>query len=78
MSTTELRKKLIDRINRTEDRDLLEEVVRLLDINVDEVNTYVLSEDQKSAVSEAREQIKIGKSLTDEEADRDIDEWLEK
>lgn len=78
MSTTELRKKLIDRINRTEDRDLLEEVVRLLDINVDEVNTYVLSEDQKSAVSEAREQIKIGKLLTDEEADRDIDEWLEK
>jgi len=37
-----------------------------------------LSEAQKSVIDEAHVQIKAGKSLTDDEVNKEIDEWLNK
>ena len=42
------------------------------------MEVYKLSEEQKKAVNEARQQIKNGQFLTDDEANKDIDEWLSK
>ncbi|MGC1242869.1 MAG: hypothetical protein WA874_14855 [Chryseosolibacter sp.] len=42
----------------------------------DDIEAYKLSEDQKNAVNEARQQIKNGQFLIDDEANKDIDEWL--
>ena len=39
---------------------------------------YKLSEEQNTAINEARLQIKNGDYLTNEQADREIEEWLNK
>jgi len=78
MSTIELRKQLIDKIQKTDDKKILEEVYRLLEIESEDIEIYKLNADQKKGISEAREQIKNGQYLTEEQANKDIDEWLKK
>ena len=76
MSTSELKKRLIDKIKETDNNNLLEEAFRLLQLESEDIEAYKLSEDQKNAVNEARQQIKNGQFLTDDEGNKDIDEWL--
>ena len=76
MSTIELRKQLIDKIQKTDDKKILEEVYRLLELESDDIEIYKLNADQKKGISEAREQIKNGQYLTEEQANKDVDEWL--
>jgi len=78
MSTVELRKRLIDKIQKTENKDLLEEASRLLELEMDNIEVYKLTDDQRKAVQDGREQIKKGKYLTDEQANKETDEWLNK
>jgi tRNA A22 N-methylase len=78
MSTVELRKRLIDKIQTTKDERILEEAYRLLEIETEDIEIYKLNDDQKRAISEARQQIKNGQFLTDEQANKEIDEWLNK
>jgi len=78
MSTVELRKRLIDKIQKTDDENLLGEAYRLLGLETEDIEEYKLKVDQKKAIEEARRQIASGQSLTDEEANRGIDEWLNK
>ena len=76
MSSAELKKRLIDKIRETVNKNLLEEAFRLPQMESEDIEVYKLSEDQKNAVNEARQQIKNGQFLTDDEANKDIDEWL--
>ena len=78
MLTVELRKKLIDKIKKTENGELLEEAYRLLELETEDIEIYKLTEEQRDAISEGRLQIKSGKSLTDDQANNEIDEWLDK
>ena len=78
MSTIELRKKLIQKVNTTESVDLLEEAYRLLERESEDIEIYKLSKDQIIAIKEAKNQIKNGQFLTDEAADKEINEWLKK
>lgn len=78
MSSAELKKGLIDKIQETDNKNLLEEAFRLLQMESEDIEVYKLSEDQKNAVNEARQQIRNGQFLTDDEANKDIDEWLSK
>ena len=79
MSTIELRKLLIEKIQLTEDDKLLEEAYRLLEVDIEETaDVYVLNDQQKEAIDQARKQIKEGHFLTDEESNREVDEWLNK
>ena len=78
MSSAELKKRLIDKIQETDNKNLLEEAFRLLQMESEDIEVYKLSEDQKNAVNEARQQIKNGQFLTDYEANKDIDECLGK
>lgn len=78
MSTIELRKKLIEKINTTENDDLLEEAYRLLEIESEDLEIYKLSNAQMMAIAEARNQFKNRQFLTDEKADKEINEWLKK
>ncbi|HCZ36486.1 MAG: hypothetical protein KF763_08885 [Cyclobacteriaceae bacterium] len=78
MSALELKSKLIDRIQTTEDERILEEVFRLLGIESENIEVYKLNEQQTQAIREAREQIKNGQFMSTEEADKEIDEWLNK
>lgn len=74
--TLDLQKKLIDKIQVTHDNRILEEVYRLLAIESDDTDIYPLNDDQQKAIAEARHQIKSGQFLTEERANKEIDEWL--
>ncbi len=76
MTTIELKKKLIRKINTLENSMLLEEMSRLAGIEDDETNVYFLSEEQKNAVEQAQAQYLKGEFLTNIDANKEIDEWL--
>lgn len=78
MSTIELRKQLFEKIQKTENKELLEEACRLLALETEDIELYKLNDDQRTAVAESRQQIKDGLFLTNEQADKEIDEWLNK
>jgi adenylate kinase family enzyme len=78
MSTIELRRRLIDKIQKTENGDLLAEAYRLLELETGDIEMYKLNDDQRKAVNEARQQINSGQFLTDEQSNKEIEEWLSK
>ncbi|MEO8820971.1 MAG: hypothetical protein ABI267_06680 [Ginsengibacter sp.] len=78
MSTLELRKKVIEKIGKIDDEDLLKEVNRLIDIEASDFEIYELNEEERQSIMKAENQIKNGEFLTDEEAKKDIAEWLKK
>ena len=78
MKTAEIREKLIREINLSDNKNLLEELYRYLNRENRTQKTYNLSDEQKFAIEEAREQINKGDYLTSEEANQEIDEWLKR
>lgn len=76
MSIEELKNLLIAQIKVIDNRILLEALHRLLELEGLKSNVYVLSGAQRNAINEGREQIKNGEYLTDDQADKDIEEWL--
>ncbi len=78
MSTIELRKKLIEKIKKTDNENLLEEVYRLLEIETGNIEIYKLNSLQSKKIAAAKEQIKNGQFLADKEANKEINEWLKK
>ena len=77
MTSIELKKRLIGKINQTQNSGILEEMYRLI-VNEETDNIYELSDEQKKAVEEARQQFKNGQFLKSGQADKEIEEWLGK
>lgn len=78
MSATRLKERLIDRIREIDNEDILAEAYRLLGTESDLEEPLKLNNAQKVAIDEAREQIKNGAYLTNNQADKEIEEWLNK
>ncbi len=78
MTAKELKKKLIHKIDLSENNELLEEMYRLIANEEADTNIYDLSEQQLKAVEEGQLQYRNGEFLTEEQADKDIEEWLGK
>ncbi|BBE19239.1 hypothetical protein AQPE_3415 [Aquipluma nitroreducens] len=78
MTARELKKRLIHKIGQSENDDLLEEMYRLIANEEADISVYELSEEQIKAVEEGQLQYKNGEFLTEEQADKNIDEWLGK
>jgi hypothetical protein len=78
MSTAELQKRLIDKIQKTENQPLLEEAFRLLQLESEDFEVYILTDDQKNIVQESRQQIKSGEYQSNDQVNNEIDEWLKK
>ena len=76
MSGIELKEKLINSINKTDNEELLHEVYRLLEIENEDIEIYKLSDEQCMAISISQQQIKNGEFITNQEADNEIEEWL--
>ncbi len=75
MTTTELKKKLIRKIYTLDDQKILEEVSKLIGVEDDE-EIYHLSEEQLSAVREAKQQYLRGEYISNEQLEKEIEEWL--
>ena len=77
MPEESLKDKLINKLKEINDPAILEEVSNLFELQ--ELETvYHTNDQQKKAIEEAKEQIKNKQTLTDEQAGKDIDEWLNK
>jgi predicted transcriptional regulator len=77
MGKVKNREQLIERIKKIDDQNVIDEIYRLLDVNIDE-SVYQLSEEQKKAIQEGREQIERGEGIPSDQVFKDIDEWLNK
>jgi hypothetical protein len=73
-----LRKRLIEKIQLTDDDKLLEEASRLLEVEIELSDVYIINDKQKEAIEEGKKQIINGAYLSDEESNKAIDEWLSK
>ena len=78
MKTIELRKKLINEINLSKNKGLLEEFYHFLNLENEIQETYELNMQQKSAIAEARKQVENGDYLTNQQANQEIEKWLSK
>ncbi len=78
MSTKEIKQSIVDKIQEVDDENLLEEVYRILEIGQLENNRFRLSEAQLKEVSFRLTEMDNGIFLTNEEADKELDEWLKK
>ncbi|MDA8693145.1 hypothetical protein N9L92_03715 [Saprospiraceae bacterium] len=76
MSKVELREEVFKKL-KSVDEHLLKEVLALINFEIEQ-GEYELSDNQKSAVDEARQQINEGNSFTNDEVNKEIDEWLNK
>jgi len=78
MTHSDLKTRVLEGIENTRNTYLLEEVLRLLHLESQDLKVYELNEGQINAINEAREQIEKGQTLTNEEANDQIDKWLKK
>jgi hypothetical protein len=78
MTTNELKHKVIDKINELDNDSLLKDLIRSIEDSSDDNEIYRLSDNHKKAVSKAIEQIEKGDYLTNEQSNKQIDEWLNK
>ena len=77
MPEKSLKEKLIKKINETDDLSILVEVSNIFELHEPDT-VYQVNNDQKKTIIEAREQIKNKETLSDEQADNETDEWLNK
>ena len=77
MPAQSLKEKLISKLKEIDDPAILEEVSNLFELQEPETVYQVIPQQQK-AIDKAREQIKNKETLSDNEADKEIDEWLSK
>lgn len=77
MENPKHREELIRRIKKIKDKDVLDEIYRLLDVDLDE-SVYELNELQKREIEQARDEIKNGKGIPSGQVNKEIDEWLRK
>ena len=80
MSTLELKQRITEKVNMINDPDKLKEIEEMIEweIQLDEEKVYHLSEEQIAAVNESEEQIKRGEFISNEDANKEIEEWLKK
>lgn len=78
MSTLELQEKLIEKIKTTKEDYVLEEVYRLLEFeeNVDQI--YILNAEQQRLIDISLKEFENGEYFTDEEVQKETNEWLKK
>ena len=78
MSTLELKQKIIEKIESIEDDNLLAEIYRTLEISQADSDVFVLTPAMRIALDEGLEDVKHGRVISNDEANKDIDEWLSK
>lgn len=77
METSELKIKsdLLNKINELDDIRIIKEIKKFLDFELEE-KIYKLNQAQQNRIQEARTEYKNSQTLTEEQANNEIDEWL--
>ncbi|MFZ6050612.1 hypothetical protein [Halocola ammonii] len=69
---------IIDRISEIENESVLKEILQLISAETEFTEVYTLNPQQESKVNEAFEDISRGRTMTQEESEKFISEWLKK
>jgi vacuolar-type H+-ATPase subunit H len=77
MNTANLKIDLINKITQITETNVIREIKRILDFELDE-GIFQLNEDQKKRISRAKMEVKQKKYITDSSANKEINEWLDK
>ena len=77
MRTIEIRQRLIEEINSSNNKNLLEEMYNFFTKDNAAQSVYKLSKTQRLLIEKGREQIKNGQSFTNDEVNLEIDQWLD-
>ena len=72
MPANTLKEKLINKIRQTDDSGLLEEASALFELQEPET-IYTINEEQEGAIKKAKEQIKNGQILSNEDANSEAE-----
>jgi predicted transcriptional regulator len=78
LTDVELKEKLIEKINNSDDLELLQQISRVFDLNAQMDDIYQMSQEETDAVNEGLNQIEKGLFLSHEESNKRVDEWLKK
>lgn len=78
MNIEDKKKKILEKLYQTNDEEILDIVYSLLEPKATYHTTAPASEAELKAVLEALEGVKRGEVISNEEAERDLDEWLGK
>lgn len=78
MSAPEIRKKILEKLGSVEDEQVLKEIYEILEAQTSLQSVYTLTAEEKNAVEEGLEDLRLGKTLTAKEANAVIQEWLKK
>lgn len=73
------KEKIIERIKKIDDESVLEELLEIIDLELNISEAAVeLTDDQKVAIDVGLHDLVEGRSFSDEEARKIIDEWMAK
>ena len=78
MSIQELQEKLIAKIKNTKQDYILEEVSRLLEFEENSGHIYKLNSEQQQLIDQSLKEIESGEYFTDEDVQKESEEWLKK
>ena len=77
MNTSELKLDLIKYISNIEDITILEKLKQFLEVNKISENVRIFTPEQQVRVNRALEQYENGECISNEEAEKEIQQWLE-
>lgn len=75
MSTIELRELIINQLSHINDTSFLKAIKTIIDSKAEE-EVYKLSDYQKERIRTGREQLLKGQTISHEELQKEIDQWL--
>ncbi|MVN20095.1 hypothetical protein [Mucilaginibacter arboris] len=76
MIDIELKEKLIAKIDSINNEELLNQLLRIIDLESKAHEVYDLSKEEAEAVNEGIAQLNKGMFISNEEANRQADQWL--
>ena len=78
MSVTELKLQIINKISAIEDKLVLEEIFKLVEIESEMDSIYRLTDKERKSLEAGLNDVKKGRVYSSEAADNMIKEWLRK
>lgn len=75
MSTIELRHIITEQLSHIDDVSFLNAIKTIIESKVSEV-TYKLSDFQKKRIDLARQQLKSGQTISNDDLQKEVDQWL--
>jgi hypothetical protein len=78
MTTLQIKNKLIRSIKSVENPEVLEDLYRLLNIEVENIEKLKVPSHVKKSILLGQKDIREGRYLSNEQANDEIDQWLKK